>query len=111
MNTNLSLNPEIVEDFEKGTRETLPLYDLSKPAPIKVTFENLEYEVTINPTRKEKKLGAKQRKQFIVKGATGYALPGQTLFIVGSSGAGKTTLLNLISDRIAVGRGERISGK
>jgi ABC-type multidrug transport system ATPase subunit len=36
-----------------------------------------------------------------VKGVSGYALPGQTLYIMGSSGAGKTSLLNIISDRIA----------
>jgi ABC-type multidrug transport system ATPase subunit len=37
-------------------------------------------------------------------------LPGQTLFIMGSSGCGKTSLLNLLSDRISVGRGDSITG-
>ncbi len=36
----------------------------------------------------------------IVKDATGYAKPGSTLYIMGSSGAGKTSLLNMLSDRI-----------
>ena len=32
-------------------------------------------------------------RQKIVKGASGYAMPGTTLYIMGSSGAGKTSLL------------------
>ena len=50
-------------------------------------------------------------RQQIVKGASGYALPGQTLYIMGSSGAGKTSLLNIISDRITSTRTNKISGK
>jgi ABC-type multidrug transport system ATPase subunit len=46
-----------------------------------------------------------------VKDASGYAMPGQTLYIMGASGAGKTTLLNIISDRISAKRGCSISGK
>jgi len=44
------------------------------------------------------------RKQ-LLKECSGYAMPGQTLYIMGASGAGKTTLLNAISDRIGVGKG------
>ena len=36
----------------------------------------------------------------ILKNCTGFANPGQTLYIMGSSGAGKTSLLNALSDRI-----------
>ena len=46
-----------------------------------------------------------------MKNLSGYALPGQTTFIMGSSGAGKTTLLNVLSDRIAVRSGSKLSGK
>ena len=69
--------------------------------PVKLTFENLEYELEIKLNSHDAKAkGFKTIKQKIVKGASGYALPGQTLYIMGSSGAGKTSLLNLISDRI-----------
>jgi len=50
-------------------------------------------------------------KHKIIKGVSGHAYPGQTLYIMGSSGAGKTSLLNIISDRISASRGNRISGK
>lgn len=33
------------------------------------------------------------------------------MYIMGSSGAGKTSLLNILSDRIAVRRGSKLSGK
>lgn len=46
----------------------------------------------------------------IVKNATGYAHPGQTLYIMGSSGAGKTSLLNILSDRISLRGGAKVSG-
>ena len=46
----------------------------------------------------------------MIKNANGYALPGQTLFIMGASGAGKTTLLNILSDRISVRKGSKLSG-
>lgn len=38
-------------------------------------------------------------------------MPGQTLFIMGSSGAGKTSLLNILSDRASQKRGTKLSGK
>ena len=50
-------------------------------------------------------------KQKIVKGASGYAMPGTTLYIMGSSGAGKTSLLNMLSDRISLKNGATCSGK
>ena len=49
--------------------------------------------------------------QKIVKGASGYALPGETLYIMGSSGAGKTSLLNLLSDRVGKRAGQNFSGE
>ena len=47
----------------------------------------------------------------IVKGANGYAIPGETLYIMGSSGAGKTSLLNLLSDRIKKSDSNSIEGQ
>ena len=46
----------------------------------------------------------------IIKDVSGYALPGQTLYIMGASGAGKTSLLNILSDRIALRDGAKLSG-
>jgi ABC-type multidrug transport system ATPase subunit len=46
----------------------------------------------------------------IIKDVSGYALPGQTLYIMGASGAGKTSLLNILSDRIALKNGAKLTG-
>ena len=53
----------------------------------------------------------KEVKQKIIKGATGFALPGETMFIMGASGAGKTSLLNMLCDRISLKGGATTSGK
>ena len=37
-------------------------------------------------------------------------MPGETLYIMGSSGAGKTSLLNMISDRISTSNGQTLKG-
>lgn len=45
--------------------------------PVKLTFENLEYEVPIKLSKKESKLmGTTQKRQKILKGVSGYAMPG-----------------------------------
>ncbi len=81
----------------------------SKPA--KLSWTNLEYEVEIKLSKSEaREKGVSTQKHRIIKGVSGHALPGQTLYIMGSSGAGKTSLLNIISDRITAGRGNKISG-
>ena len=46
-----------------------------------------------------------------MKGVSGYALPGQTLYIMGASGAGKTTLLNALSGRIKETDGAILTGE
>ena len=38
-------------------------------------------------------------------------MPGETLYIMGSSGAGKTSLLNILSDRATIRQGTKLSGK
>ena len=50
-------------------------------------------------------------RQKIVKNVSGFALPGETLFIMGASGAGKTSLLNMLCDRISTKGGSTVSGK
>jgi ABC-type multidrug transport system ATPase subunit len=77
---------EIEESFQNAVR---------KERPVKLSWHDLHYSVTLP---KDKKTGEVKELK-IIKGVTGYALPGQTLYIMGASGAGKTTLLNLISDR------------
>lgn len=47
----------------------------------------------------------------VLKNCTGYALPGQTLYIMGASGAGKTSLMNAISDRISVNKTSQLTGE
>ncbi len=79
---------------------------------MKLTFENLEYEVNVMLSAEERKAtGNRVGRQKIVKGASGYAMPGTTLYIMGSSGAGKTSLLNMLSDRISLKNGATVSGK
>ena len=42
---------------------------------------------------------------------SGWASPGETVFIMGASGSGKTTLLNAISDRISRKRHVELKGE
>jgi ABC-type multidrug transport system ATPase subunit len=42
---------------------------------------------------------------------SGFAIPGETLFIMGSSGAGKTTLLNSLCDRVKKVSPNKFNGK
>ncbi len=80
--------------------------------PVKLSFENLEFEVNITLGKDEqKKTGSKMGRQKIIKGVSGYALPGETLYIMGASGAGKTSLLNMLSDRISTRDGQTLSGE
>jgi ABC-type multidrug transport system ATPase subunit len=76
-----------------------------------LTFDNLEFEVNVKLSKedalKEGKLFGRQK---IVKNVTGYALPGETTYIMGASGAGKTSLLNMLSDRISSRDGQKVTG-
>jgi len=84
----------------------------SAAVPVKLTFENLNYEVEVEYSKEDKaKMGASNYKHQIIKNVSGYAMPGQTLFIMGASGAGKTSLLNILSDRISLKSGDSLTGK
>jgi ABC-type multidrug transport system ATPase subunit len=81
--------------------------------PVKLSWENVFFEVEVPPTEQERELnpglGRLMKKQ-IVKSVSGYAAPGQTTYIMGSSGAGKTSLLNILADRIRTVGNVRLSG-
>lgn len=94
--------------------EQLKLVELAKSKcknPIKLSWSNVMFEVEITVSKEElKETGQKYRRQQIVKGATGYAAPGQATYIMGASGAGKTSLLNILSDRVKLINKATISG-
>jgi ABC-type multidrug transport system ATPase subunit len=70
------------------------------------------YDVKIMCSKQEEQLtGQKYITQKIIKDASGFALPGEVLYIMGASGAGKTSLLNILSDRISTGKGAKVKGK
>ena len=46
----------------------------------------------------------------VLKNISGYANPGQTLYIMGSSGAGKTSLMKALSDRININKSNIVTG-
>ncbi|KAF0715901.1 Aste57867_3123 [Aphanomyces stellatus] len=60
-----------------------------RAVPVSLTFEDLWYTVTTN----------EKEDIHLLKGITGYAYPGTTTALMGSSGAGKTTLLDVLAGR------------
>ncbi len=71
----------------------------------------MNYTVQVQTTKLEQSQGMPLKMPArVLKHCTGYALPGQTLYIMGASGAGKTSLLNAIADRIAVQEGSQLTG-
>jgi ABC-type multidrug transport system ATPase subunit len=79
--------------------------------PIKLSWHNICFEVEIKQTADEvAATGQAYRRQEIVKGATGFASPGQAAYIMGASGAGKTSLLNILADRVKLINKATISG-
>ena len=81
--------------------------------PCKLTWTDINYTVKIkNQSAAARYTGQPQVDLHVLKGVSGYALPGQTLFIMGASGAGKTSLLNIICDRINTNnRQVKLTGK
>ena len=47
----------------------------------------------------------------MLKNCTGYANPGESLYIMGASGAGKTSLLNALADRIHTNKKKVLTGQ
>lgn len=63
-----------------------------------------------NSKQETKELQSKTRIMKVLDNCSGYALPGQTLYIMGASGAGKTSLMNVLSDRILIKKGCKLEG-
>lgn len=81
--------------------------------PVKLTWKDIRFEVSVLATPEEQlKLpkGQKMKRLQVVKGASGYALPGQSVYIMGASGAGKTSLLNILGDRCPLRNDAHLSG-
>ena len=79
---------------------------------VKISFEDINFRVEVPHTREEIANGSPPTKELhILKGCTGYCLPGQLTFIMGASGAGKTSLLNLLSDRMDLKPGMSVTGQ
>jgi len=80
--------------------------------PTKLSWHNITFEVEVLCTKEQMEAngGLKYIRQEIVKDASGYAAPGQALYIMGSSGAGKTSLLNILSDRVRLINKAKLSG-
>lgn len=68
--------------------------------PVKLTFSKINQEVEVVSQGDDGRGKGEKYWKPIIKDATGYAMPGQTLFIMGASGAGKTSLLNILSERV-----------
>lgn len=79
--------------------------------PVKLTFTKIEQKVKVTSAAGEpgRRKGETYWKE-IIKDANGYAMPGQTLYIMGASGAGKTSLLNILSERVTSQTATEVSG-
>lgn len=78
---------------------------------VSLTFEDLTFSVT-NTALTATLKGLPQGTTEILRGVTGYTLPGEVCALIGPSGAGKSTLLDMLSLRIPTdseGAGGRIS--
>jgi len=75
---------------------------VTEATPIKLTFNNIAYEVALKNSQETVK---------VLKNVSGYAIPGECLYVMGASGAGKTSLLNVLSDRVSLKDGAKLTGK
>jgi ABC-type multidrug transport system ATPase subunit len=79
--------------------------------PVKLTWSNIDQNVEVESRDASEghPKGTKYKKQ-IINDATGYAMPGQALFIMGASGSGKTSLLNILAERFQDQAGLEVKG-
>ena len=67
------MQTEIHQDMITKSKELARL----RQNPVKVTFENVEFDVTVRLNKKDAQLEGRQTKTLnIIKGVSGYALPG-----------------------------------
>lgn len=115
---SIAMDPMSKRTYSLATREmqdTMKLISNAKRlcrTPTKLSWHHIKFEVEVlaTPEQSEAMGGVKYFRQEIVKDASGYAAPGQALYIMGSSGAGKTSLLNILSDRVRLINKATLSG-
>lgn len=78
--------------------------------PIKLTFKNINQTVEVVSEGNDGFEKGKTYQKKIIKDCNGYAMPGQTLYIMGASGAGKTSLLNILSERVTSSTKTKVEG-
>ena len=62
---------------EAGPPRKNEVVNQAEAKPVKITFENLEFEINVlNNYSSDKKEGSKVARQKIVKGVSGHAMPG-----------------------------------
>jgi len=99
----------VSRDHEDLGRVTEKAIKTSKDA-IKISFRDIDYKVQVaDPNRAT--TGQRHKHLHVLKKCTGALFPGQTHFIMGASGAGKTSLLNVLSDRIGLKKGDKLTGE
>lgn len=97
------INQEVpTDDYFYFTKEAVKM----RRNPVKVTFKDINFTVSVKSAQSRSK-----EKLQVLKGVSGFAIPGQTTYIMGTSGAGKTSLLNILSDRVAQRSGSKITGQ
>ncbi|KDP27020.1 hypothetical protein JCGZ_20955 [Jatropha curcas] len=88
---------------EKKEREAATILKKAN-SPVTLKFEDVVYKV--EPTKKGlcQKGIIKKEEKVILKGITGFVLPGEMLAMLGPSGCGKTTLLTALGGKLIDGK-------
>lgn len=71
--------------------------------PVTLSFQDLWYSVPSQSTAADSTPDSKGSQIDLLKGVSGYAMPGTMTALMGSSGAGKTTLLDVLAGRKSSG--------
>jgi len=85
--------------------------------PVLVSWTDINYQVRISdPNAKPRGIlgrlrGGPYASKPVLENVSGYAEPGEILFIMGATGAGKTSLLNVLAQRTKVNTGDELTGE